>query len=68
MAIGGSKHFGFVKLRPDLQPVKVVTVTLGHPVVRHLLWKRTTTPSLRNNNPMFDATFDQILLNSPVLY
>ena len=32
MAIGGSKHFGFVKLRPDLQPVKVVTVTLGHPV------------------------------------
>ena len=33
MAIGGSKHFGFVKLRPDLQPVKVVTVTLGHPVV-----------------------------------
>ena len=34
MAIGGSKHFGFVKLRPDLQPVKVVTVTLGHPVVK----------------------------------
>ena len=33
MAIGGSKHFGFVKLRPDLQPVKVVTVTLGHPVL-----------------------------------
>ena len=32
MAIGGSKDFGFVKLRPDLQPVKVVTVTLGHPV------------------------------------
>ena len=32
MAIGGSKHFGFVKLRPDLQPVKVVTVTLEHPV------------------------------------
>ena len=35
MAIGGSKHFGFVKLRPDLQPVKVVTVTLGHPVEAH---------------------------------
>ena len=32
MAIGVSKDFGFVKLRPDLQPVKVVTVTLGHPV------------------------------------
>ena len=34
MAIGGSKDFGFVKLRQDLQPVKVVTVTLGHPVIQ----------------------------------
>ena len=51
MAIGGSKHFGFVKLRPDLQPVKVVTVTLGHPVemaVFHYL-----------------SLFQQILLKAP---
>ena len=33
-------------------------------IVRHLLWKQTTTHSLRNNNPMFDGnlwpnSFDQ---------
>ena len=35
-------------------------------IVRCLLWKQTTTHSLRNNNKMVQATFDQILLNSPV--
>ena len=25
------------------------------PIVRRLLWKQTTTHSLRNNNPMFDG-------------
>ena len=29
-------------------------------IVRHLLWKQTTTHSLRNNNPMFDGN---LLLN-----
>ena len=47
MAIGGSKNFRFVKLRPDLQPMKVVTVTLGHPVVQqspdnHTMLNHTT--------------------------
>ena len=33
-------------------------------IIRHLLWKQTTTHSLRNNNPMFDGnlwpnSFDQ---------
>ena len=40
MAIGGSKDFGFVKHRLDLQPVKVVTVTLGHPVVAPYEWSK----------------------------
>ena len=30
-------------------------------IVRHLLWKQTTTHSIRNNNPMFDGN---LLLNS----
>ena len=33
MAIGGSKDFGFYQPGPELRPEKVVTVTLGHPVV-----------------------------------
>ena len=32
MAIGGSKDFGSYQPGPELRPVKVVTVTLGHPV------------------------------------
>ena len=34
MAPCGLYGFGFAQPRPDLQPVKVVTVTLGHPVVK----------------------------------
>ena len=33
MAIDGSKDFGFYQPGPELRPEKVVTVTLGHPVL-----------------------------------
>ena len=33
MATRGSKDFGFYQPGPELRPEKVVTVTLGHPVL-----------------------------------
>ena len=39
MAIGGSKDFGFYQPGPELRPEKVVTVTLGHPVLAGLTLK-----------------------------
>ena len=34
-------------------------------IVRRLLWKRTTTHSLRNNNPMFDDNLCPLLIDQP---
>ena len=34
-------------------------------IIRCLLWKQTTTHSLRNNNPMFDGNLCPILIDQP---
>ena len=34
-------------------------------IIRHLLWKQTTTHSLRNNNPMFDGNLCPLLIDQP---
>ena len=45
MATCGSKDFGFYQPRPELRPEKVVTVTLGHPVVTcHPLGRHAPIP------------------------
>ena len=34
-------------------------------IIRCLLWKQTTTHSLRNNNPMFDGNLCPLLIDQP---
>ena len=37
-------------------------------IARHLIWKQTTTHSLRNNNPMFDGNLCPLLIDQPSKY